>query len=92
MARTIWKYVLPVADVARLYMPKGARPLAVAEQAGALCLWVEVDPASPQEPRDFLVRGTGNPFYGDEGNHIGTAVIGQFVWHVYEPARKAAER
>lgn len=92
MRRTIWKYVIPPADNVMLYMPEGATPIHVDEQAGAICLWVEVDRDRATVPREFLVRGTGNPFTGEEGKHLGSAVVGMFVWHLYEPARKAAER
>lgn len=90
--RTIWKYVVPPADNVMLYVPEGARPLHVGGQAGAICLWMEVDPARASVPREFLVRGTGNPFTGMEGTYLGTVIIGHAVWHVFEPARKAAER
>lgn len=82
--RTIWKFVLPIQDTVEINLPSGSTPLHVAEQDGAVCLWVEVTLGAPNEFRKFLVRGTGNPLTGDEGPYLGTAQVGMFVWHVYE--------
>jgi hypothetical protein len=44
----------------------------------------EVDPDAPNEPRQFLIRGTGHLFEPTTVVYVGTAQIGAFVWHVYE--------
>lgn len=91
--RTIFKWALPIMDTATIPMPRFARPIAVAEQAGALCLWAEVDANEPLVNRDIHIRGTGNPLLGNEGRHIGSVVMSYgLVWHCYEDAEMARER
>ena len=65
-------------------MPKGATVLSVANQQDTLCLWAMVDPAAPEVFREFDVLGTGKAIPEWERVFIGTVLIGQFVWHVFE--------
>ena len=92
--RTIHKYPLEIFDIVTVEMPRGAKAIAVAEQAGKLCLWAEVDDSeSVMVPQAFRIVGTGNRLYGDEGRHIGTVICadGVQVWHVYELRVDAAK-
>lgn len=50
---------------------------------GALCVWAEVDESQPLHTHDCLIRGTGHPSPGPEYRHIGSAICGSLVWHVY---------
>lgn len=89
--RTIWKYTLQITDRQLVRMPAGAQILEAAEQDGKLCLWALVDPQAWAEVREISIVGTGNPV-GDHigaGDHIGTAQIGPFVWHVFETTEEA---
>jgi hypothetical protein len=87
--RTIYKFNVDIVDTFAVAMPAYARILHVGEQRGFLCMWAELDNQSELEVRTFHVRGTGNPFTGEEGTYIGTAQVGPYVWHVYETARRA---
>jgi hypothetical protein len=85
MAATIWKFELPVADVAMVVMPADARVLTVAAVGTRAYVWALVDPDASMESREFAVRGTGHPV-GDVGDYVGTFLVdgGQFVFHVFE--------
>lgn len=83
--KTIHKYPLSATDLQTVPMPKGAKILHVALQAGSVCLWAEVFPAMPKVNRCIEVFGTGNPM--DESFlrvYIGTVQDGSLVWHIYE--------
>lgn len=82
---TIWKYVLDITDKQTLFMPREAEFLHVGEQNGRLCVWAEVDTDNGLEPVDVFICGTGNqlPVFGAGVLYVGTAQVGEFVWHVY---------
>lgn len=80
--KTIWKY--PVHDwIDELWMPRGAKVLLVAEQAAVINLWAEVDTAADHVRRGVAVIGTGLPLPQGRGSHVGTVVVGEYVWHLY---------
>ena len=84
---TIWKFKLSITDVQNIDLPMGAMPLAVAEQNGELCMWVDIpDTTVATRHRTFFVVGTGNPKPAAAAQHIGTVVMDPFalVWHVFE--------
>jgi hypothetical protein len=57
------------------------KPVLVAAQYETLpTLWIEYDPNGTEE-RIYQVFGTGHCV---TGTHIGSAVVGAFVWHVYD--------
>jgi hypothetical protein len=82
--KTIWKFVIGFSST--LEIPKGAefRFLCVQDTAvgSDLCLWFEVDPSQPKEPRKFHVVGTGHHVRGNK--YLGSFQNTPFVWHVYE--------
>lgn len=91
--RTIWKYSFgPLHEMRankEFEMPEGAKVLHIANQAGQLCLWAEVEPGRPNEPRWFGVISTGYRFSasGDtRDEYVGTALFHRdtLVLHVYE--------
>lgn len=92
MAKTIYKYELPIVDQVVLVMPKGAIPLCVQAQGDDLQLWAMVDPKAPMEERKFRIIGTGHPIpdsrdlvYIDTVQvRINSAYGGVLVWHVFE--------
>lgn len=91
--RTIWKYELPIGDVAgEIEMPLGARIIHVDQQRSMVAtMWAEI-PVPPGVPpselaterRAFVVVGTGHTIPGDGLTHVGTVLDGPFVWHLYE--------
>lgn len=81
----IWKYELKLTDRQTVRMPVATDLLSVANQRGSLCLWAMVDPDNPNKvDRDIEIIGTGNPMPHWRRSFIGTVVIDQFVWHVFE--------
>ena len=84
--RIIFKYPICIGRNT-LSLPKGSKILHVAEQRGQLCMWIEQDTTKPQVYRNFQVYGTGKSFGSDravEPTFVGTALVNDFVWHVYE--------
>jgi len=82
--KTIYKYVLQIEDEQYINTYEGHKILLIAEQAGTLCLWAEVDTEHLPEALKILIIGTGhviNPALTID--HLGSAVVGAFVWHVY---------
>lgn len=91
MKKLIFKYDLRPNDRTLLVLPRGAKPLYVAEQNGKIQLWVEQDKRPPKEEgilaRAFLTVPTGVEFnLSGVHRYLGTvlAVQGSLVWHVYE--------
>lgn len=81
--RTIYKYTLPVTDIARADMPAGAKVLTVQVQRGEVCIWALVDPSNREETRRFRIAGTGHPIDDDVGSFIGTVQLGALVFHIF---------
>lgn len=52
-----------------------------------LTIWYEFDEEKPYPLRDrtFFVHGTGWSIPADQ-RHVGTVLVGDFVWHLYEGA------
>lgn len=83
---TIWKFTLRLVDRQTVMMPRGAKIIAVQEQAGAICLWAIVDPQENKTSRLFTIAGTGHQLPPNAAaiNHLGTVQLGAYVWHVFE--------
>ena len=88
--KTVYKYELPMRDLATIRLPKGSDVLSVGCQGDALFVWCLVDPDEERiTERTFRITGTGHPLNlnrkGYE-NFIGTAFMrdGALVWHVFE--------
>ena len=83
----IYKYTLEIPYNHIVEMPQDAQILSVANQDGNLCLWAMGDVDRPSAPRLIETIGTGHPVVQDMGverRFIGTVLINQFVWHVFE--------
>lgn len=87
--RKIYKYDLPVMDVAEVSLPAGAEILKIEAQRGMACLWALIDDLQRPEKRTFLIVGTGNPVPDEatKETHVATFQQGPFVWHVFEPRK-----
>lgn len=84
--KVVHKYQLGLSDRQEVEMPEGAEIVHAAEHQGSICLWAVVDPDAQTESRRFVVVGTGQEV-GDgwaEHEFVGTAMVGEFVWHVFE--------
>jgi len=89
--RTIWKFEIPVTDIAKVEMPSGAQILTVKEPEGwgPILMWAEVDTEAERVSRIFYVVGTGNPITFQDGRpfqYVGTVsqAHGALWWHVYD--------
>lgn len=86
--KTIFKYIIQRST--EIWLPKGTTPIHVADQAGVLCLWAQID-TDLQELEFWEIRifGTGKPipddiYYLQSGwLYIGTVHQSIYVWHVY---------
>ena len=84
---TICKYPLGIVGCQTVDMPEGSKILSVAEQDGDICFWAQVTANNPPVKRMIEIAGTGNPYPPSDGAvrvFLGTVVMGQFVWHVFE--------
>lgn len=90
MDQTIWKYPLTKEDLTKaqhIYMPQGARIIAIQGQHNTLVLWAIVNSDNPPEMRTFFVIPTGGVV--PRGYHYrGTVQFGEgsYVVHVFEKA------
>jgi len=84
--KTIYKYPLPIDNLAEVRMPQGAVVLSIQCQHDKPCLWALVDADRPMQGRRFCVRGTGHQLAGEEGAFIATFQMhgGALVFHVFE--------
>lgn len=82
MARRIYKWPLPAGERHAVPWSPDDKVLMVAEQHGDLTLWAEQEDSQPATRRALRVVGTG--FDAPVGwEHLGSAVCGEFVWHLY---------
>ena len=67
-------------------IPEGAKFLSVHNQNGNICLWALVNPSNKKEVRYIPLLGTGQLFHDDVNEYpfIGTVLVENFVWHVFD--------
>lgn len=85
--KTVYKYILPVADEARVSMPAFAEVLTVGVQGENICVWALVDPKIPSLKKTFRIAGTGHPITDDgKWKFLGTVFLyeGTLVFHIFE--------
>lgn len=79
---TVWKAVMASQRCA-VWLTAGARFLHVGSQDDHVCVWALVDPEAERCSYDLVAYGTGRPIApGDE--YLGTAFVGDLVWHVFK--------
>lgn len=83
---TVYKYEIPIEDTARINAPRGAIFRHVDTQYEKPMVWAEVDTCLELTEHVLHVRGTGHPFTGDEGDHLGSLMLngGDIVLHIYK--------
>ena len=83
---TIWKKNVEVSRTRTLItMPFPFRIIHVGAQHGILHLWAEVEENNPVTvTRLLVVVGTGWERPPGNLTHLGSALCGPFMWHVYE--------
>ena len=81
----VWKFPLPMKDIAEIEMPIGAEVLYVGTQGQGAFLWARANPDAPRKTRRFRVAGTGHTL-GTVGTYIGSFMLldGALVFHVFE--------
>lgn len=82
--QTIYKYELEIADTQIIRTPIGAKILSVQIQGDSLILWAEHTCGNEEETRVIKLIGTGWSFEDFKKKHLGTILLGPYVWHVYE--------
>jgi hypothetical protein len=85
MAKTIWKYKIPIQSEFTLDVPSHSKVLYFQIQDNIPHVWILVDPDSPKESKGFHLYGTGHPL-DYFGRYIGSCLQfdGQLVWHLFE--------
>lgn len=89
MAKTIWKYEIPVREKFTIELPKSARVLAVQNQMDVPCMWILLNPAEEKKTCNFRLVGTGHDVpVNAEDFYLGTFQVagGEFVFHVFQEA------
>ena len=81
MSRQILNVSVTVGENVR-EIPFGAEPIFVAEQGGLITVWFEGESDNSPAPYTLHVYGTGWPIR-ETHVYVGTALIGNHVWHVY---------
>ena len=81
----IYKYFISTRQLTILELPKDSKLLRVADQHGEVTLWIEQ--TSPEDTilfqqRRFLVYATGEPYNPVGKQHVGTVLVGDYVWHL----------
>jgi len=87
----IHKYQLTDEVVQDVYLPEGARILALAVQHRVPCLWCLVQPDAPVVRMTVYCYGTGHPLPSDPGEYIGTVQLhgGELVLHYFRKPWKS---
>lgn len=89
MIKQVFKYPIPFASPFVLELPEEAEIIHFASQTNVpdeLCIWVIVNAEAPKENRKFFLLGTGHFFPSEDQKsiYIGTVIIQNFVWHLFE--------
>ena len=84
----IYKYDVPLTNAVGIEIPGFIRWLHVGVQYDVVVVWAVVDTTRPTRTEKLHVRGTGHPFTGGEGDHVGTVQLqgGALVLHVFADA------
>jgi hypothetical protein len=93
MAKTIWKFQIPIMDQFILSLHEGAEILTVQEQFGDAFVYALIDVDKEKKDRIFQLFGTGHLMYDElnrQRKYIGTVQLdkGNFVYHLFEVIRK----
>ena len=82
---TIHKFQLEITFHQIIEVREGAKILHADNQNGMLCIWVMLDTNAPTVQKRFRIYGTGHSIPTDLNlTHIGSVLMGAFVWHVFE--------
>jgi hypothetical protein len=83
--RTVYKYEVELNKYVTIAMPLEAEILHFGlDYEQDLCIWAEVETERDTEARVFQIVGTGNEITNSDSFHLGSCVVGPYVWHLYE--------
>lgn len=84
--KTVYKYPIPLITGGEETLPLRGKIVHVGTQDSfpdVISVWAEYDDSvEPTDVRLFVV-GTGHRIYPESAEHVGSAIAGQYVWHVY---------
>jgi hypothetical protein len=85
MPQMIFKAVVKHGAEQTINLPQNAVIVKVDNQGGAITMWYLFNTLSEKKltPRKFQIFGTGHEV-PDWRKYCGTALVGAFVWHVFE--------
>lgn len=81
--RTIWKYKLSWQPIQNIEVPKNAKFLKVDNQFDYITLWYEVESEEKVTSIPIWIVGTGHEIPEEATKYLGTALVGDYVWHIY---------
>lgn len=89
--RTIWKFPVLSTGPMEIDVPFPGNIVLVDRDpaTGLMAFWADVFPQAGKVPRRFVVVGTGHEV-PEKARHLGSVVIGEFVWHLFELEAGAA--
>ena len=87
MVGTVWKFPILSTGPMEIDVPTPGNVVLVDRDpaTGLLAFWAEVIPTMPKAARRFQVVGTGHDI-PDRAKHLGSVVMGDLVWHLFELA------
>jgi len=87
---TIHKYKVAGKDEQTIQMPMYAEPVHVGLQDGNIHIWAKVDTELSLVPVTIKIAGTGHDItqFFFTYNHIGTIMVGYYVFHVFFPKQQ----
>jgi len=83
MTKVVWKYAL-AAGKNTLYIPEDCKFLHVDVQDGKPHIWVLVDHTKRYSEICVFLAATGEHLPENVGHHVGTFLVNEFVFHVFE--------
>lgn len=89
--KKVYKYPVPIEDVFKILMPKGAEILSVQSQRGDPQIWALVDPLlEATEERLFRFAGTGHQIVQENLKYIGSFQneAQTLIFHIFEIVQK----
>jgi len=82
----IHKQILEITGEQVIELPSSYTLLSIQNQDDNICIWYQFeDEYYSTGKKRFVIYGTGLIFNGDDkGYYIGTVIIKNYVWHVYD--------
>ena len=83
-SNVIYKYKIQIIEYQCISMPRGAKIIhAGLDPVDEPCVWALIDPDQPAIERELFIIGTGQSGVKVD-NHVGSFIMGRFMWHVFQ--------